>query len=112
MSRFDLSEKVLKWASEEISIPYISPMDNDWHRYFPDFFVLLDTEQGPRGVVIEVKPDAQTKPPKQQKRMTKRYLREVMTYGVNDAKWKAAREFCKNKNWDFRIMTEHDLNIK
>ena len=32
-----------------------------------------------------------------------------MTYGVNEAKWKAAREFCQDKGWEFRIITEAEL---
>ena len=60
-------------------------------------------------MLLEVKPAAQTQPPKSPKRRTKRYISEVMTYGVNEAKWKAAREYCKDKGWEFRIITEAEL---
>ena len=30
---------VIKWSSEEYIIPYISPVDNRPHRYYPDFYV-------------------------------------------------------------------------
>lgn len=35
-----------------------------------------------------------------------------MTWGVNEAKWKAAEEYCKDRGWKFIIMTEHELGIK
>ena len=60
-------------------------------------------------MLLEVKPAAQTKPPATPKRRTKRYISEVMTYGVNEAKWKAAKEFCDDKGWEFRIITEAEL---
>ena len=31
---------------------------------------------------------------------------------VNQAKWKAAKEFCADRNYEFKIMTEDDLGIK
>ena len=60
MKECDKNEKILKWSSEEIVIPYISPIDNKKHRYFPDF--LIQTTKG--WFLIEVKPQIQTKPPK------------------------------------------------
>ena len=42
---------------------------------------------------------------------TKRYLQEVAQYGVNEAKWKSARDFCKKQNMEFMIITEKDLGI-
>ena len=62
-------------------------------------------------VVMEVKPDKQTKPPVQ-KRRTKKYLEESATYLINQSKWKAALEFCKDHGWEFKILTEHDLGLK
>jgi hypothetical protein len=35
-----------------------------------------------------------------------------MTWGVNQAKWKAASEFCADRKWRFLIMTEKELGIK
>ena len=59
--------------------------------------------------IIEVKPKSQTLPPKEQKRRTQKFLREVATYAVNQAKWKAAEEFCTNRRMKFRILTEDHL---
>ena len=53
-------------------------------------------------------PVAEPKPEKK-KRKTKGYIKEVMIYGINEAKWKAAIEFCKDRRWDFKIMTEDHL---
>jgi hypothetical protein len=60
-------------------------------------------------MLLEVKPKAQTLEPKVPKRRTKRFISEVMTYGVNQAKWKAAREYCEFKGWEFQIITETEL---
>ena len=110
MQSLDENLNVVRWASEEIIIPYISPIDNRPHRYFVDFYVEAKLADGSiKKMLLEVKPAAQTKPPKAPKRRTKRYLSEVMTYGVNEAKWKAAKEYCLDKGWEFRIITEAEL---
>ena len=110
MQTLDENSNVLRWASEEIVVPYISPIDNRPHRYFVDFYVEARAPDGSiKKILIEVKPASQTQPPKSPKRKTKRYISEVMTYGVNEAKWKAAREFCKDKGWEFQIITEAEL---
>lgn len=110
MQTLDENTNIIRWASEEVIVPYISPIDNRPHRYFVDFYVEARTPNGGvKKILIEVKPEAQTKPPKQPKRKTKRYISEVMTYGVNEAKWKAAQEYCREKGWEFQIITETDL---
>ena len=59
--------------------------------------------------VIEVKPKKQLSPPKEPKRKTKRWLNEVQTYIINQAKFKAANEYCKDRRYAFRILTEDHL---
>ena len=103
----DSHPSVEEWASEEIIIPYISPVDGKRHRYFPDFYVKV----GNKKYIAEVKPLYQTKEPKTQKRNTKKYISEVMTYAVNQAKFKAATEFCKDHGWEFMVVTEKELKI-
>lgn len=113
MAKFDENPDIVGWVSEEIVIPYLSPVDGRWHRYFTDFFIVIQDSDGKaHGILIEVKPYKQTIPPEKKKRVTKGYLKEVTTWGVNSAKWEAAREVCKKKGWSFRIMTEKELNIK
>ena len=107
MDWFDRNDNIISWASEELIIPYVSPIDGKWHRYFPDFLVKTKDKT----ILIEVKPKKQTKPPAPQKRVTKRYITEVTTWGVNEAKWKAAIEYCKDRTWEFKIITEDDLGL-
>lgn len=105
MRHLDTNLNVVEWSSEEIVIPYLSPVDNKWHRYFPDFFVRTKTG----AMILEVKPKNQSVAPKVKKRVTKQYINEVMTYGVNQAKWKAADEYCADRGWIFKIITEDEL---
>jgi hypothetical protein len=110
MDWLDTNSNVIRWGSEEVVIPYVSPIDNKVHRYFTDFYVEAVGRDGEtRKMLLEVKPKAQTQEPKVQSRKTKRYITEVMTYGVNQAKWKAAEDFCRNKGWEFRLITETEL---
>ena len=109
----DLNESILEWGSEEFYIPYISPLDNRVHRYFPDFIIKVKESTGQiKTYVIEVKPKKQTRPPKTPKRKTKSYLYECKTYAVKQAKWKAAVEFCEDRRIKFKIITEDELGIK
>jgi len=113
MSYLDTHQDVIQWSSEEFCIPYRSPVDNRIHRYFPDFYVKKKNKDGVvEVVVIEVKPMAQTKEPKKPSKVTKRYINEVYTWGINSAKWKAAKEFCEDRKWSFQIFTEKELQIK
>ena len=104
MKYLDRQPEVLRWSSEEIIIPYRSPIDGKVHRYFPDFWV--KTSQGE--TLIEIKPKIQTKPPKP-KANRRRFIREVKTWGVNEAKWKAATTYCEARNWNRQILTEQDI---
>lgn len=101
---------IIEWSSEEIIIPYRSPIDKKIHRYYPDFWIKVKKGDGTiECILIEVKPKKQTAPPKKPKRTTKKYLNEVFTYGVNEAKWKAAKEYCADRRWKFQILTEDHL---
>jgi len=112
MVHLDDNPNVIEWSNEEIVIPYLSPVDNKVHRYFPDFFVRTRNRNGViQAMILEVKPKSQSIPPKQRSRVTKQYIREVMTYGINEAKWKAATEYCKDRSWTFKVITEEDLGI-
>ncbi len=108
----DKNDAILEWASEEIAIPYRSPVDNRVHRYFPDFYMKVKERGGKiKRYVIEVKPAKQTKPPVKPKRQTKGYIREAYEYAKNQAKWKMAREFCADRQWEFKVVTEKELGI-
>jgi hypothetical protein len=112
MMHLDEHPDVVEWNSEEFFIPYRSPVDGKMHRYFPDFYVKKINKQGlTETAIIEVKPLAQTMEPKKQPKPSRKYITEVMTYGVNQAKWKAAREYCADRKWTFHIFTEKELGI-
>ena len=111
MKHLDEHPSVIWWASEELPIPYVSPVDNKVHRYFPDFIVRTKRKDGlEQTSILEVKPYKQTMMPTQ-KRKTQRYLAEVASYAVNQAKWKAANLFCKEHGWQFKLITEKELGI-
>jgi hypothetical protein len=112
MSWLDNSPDIISWASEELTIPYISPVDGKRHRYFPDFLVKVRAKDGKfRTLMIEVKPKKQAMEPVRKKRITKQYIQEVATYGINQAKWKAATEYCLDRGWEFKVLTEADLGL-
>lgn len=113
MLKMDEHPDVLEWASEAIVIPYKSPADKKTHRYFVDFYVKRRGKDGSiQTFLIEIKPTKQRKEPvNRSKKPTKRYIQEVMTYGVNQAKWAAAEEYCRKKGWKFMILSEADLGI-
>ena len=108
----DGNVNILKWSSEEVVIPYKSPIDNRYHRYFPDFYVKVRTKNGSlKKYIIEVKPKNQCTPPERNpKRRTGVWYNKVKTWGINKAKWKSATEFCLDHNMEFKILTEDHLN--
>ena len=106
----DQSAHILEWASEEISIPYISPIDRRRHKYYPDFYIKYkDKNAKIVREIIEVKPKKYLSPPKEPKRRTKRYITEVSNYIINQAKFEAAENFCNERKLSFRILTEEHL---
>ena len=107
----DKNDKIVEWGSEEVIIPYRSPMDGRIHRYFPDFYMKVKQTNGSyKKFIIEVKPKAQCKQPnKNPKRRTKKWFNEVTTFAINQAKWKSAEEYCKDQNMEFKILTEDHL---
>ena len=108
----DKNTKILEWGREEIALPYISPHDSRVHRYFPDFYIKVQENTGKiKRYLIEVKPLKQTTKPKKPKRQTKGYIREAFEYARNQAKWKAAREYCADRMWEFKVITEKELDI-
>ena len=107
----DRSNHVARWNSEELVIPYICHTDNRQHMYHID--LIVEYTDG-RVVIVEIKPDHETRPPvkkykngKEKKQQT--YLKETMTYAKNCAKWEAAKSYADKNNVTFEIWTEHKL---
>ena len=95
----DKNDAIIEWGSEEVIVPYLSPMDGRIHRYFPDFYMKVRQADGStKKFIIEVKPKSQCKQPvKNPKRRTTKWFNEVKTFAINQAKWKSAKEFCEDK---------------
>lgn len=91
MKYLDTNTDVEYWTCEPFSIPYISPKDGQEHRYFPDF--LVKWKDGKK-MLIEVKPQKQWSDP------------------INQAKWKEAEKFCKERNIIWKVMGEKELGVK
>ena len=109
----DENTSVLEWGSETTIIPYISPIDKKFHRYFVDFYIKVKNKENElQRYLVEIKPDRFTKAPEKPARMTKKFINEVLQFGINEAKWKAATEFCDDRKMKFIILTENDLGIK
>jgi len=112
LNYLDSHPDVISYASEEFFIPYLSPIDNKLHKYYPDMLVKRRNKQGiVETLVVEIKPKHQTQPPttKKNKRIM---LEESVTFAINQAKWKAAENFCADRKWKFVVLTEENLGIK
>lgn len=101
----DDNPNIKYWSSEEVVVPYLFDIDKRYHRYFIDLKI---TYKDGRTILVEIKPDKETKPPKRPDK-SKRYINEAMTYVKNMNKWKAAESFAKDNGWEFQIWTEHTL---
>jgi hypothetical protein len=97
------------WNSEGVIIPYICATDRRRHKYHMD--LCIEYTDGTI-VLVEIKPDKQTRMPKVPKRKTKKYLAECMAYAKNESKWNAAVAFAKKNNVKFEIWTEFTLKSK
>ena len=112
MRWLDKNPDIVRWGSEVIHIRYICETDQKSHLYLMDFYI--EYKDG-RRLMVEVKPAAQTVPPKTTAQKTKtgktrsRYLKEAKTYIKNMSKWKAAAAFAKKNGLDFQIWTENHL---
>lgn len=104
---FDNNPNVLRWASEEVVIPYYFPVDQKMHKYYVDYWVEYRTASGTiKQELIECKPKSQTKPPRGKR---KNNIQEQVTYAKNVCKWKAAQEWCTQRGISFRILTEDSI---
>jgi hypothetical protein len=107
----DNNPNVLNWSSEAVVIPYQSPADGKVHRYFVDLVAKLKSTDGTiKKLLIEIKPEKQTKPPTiSDRKKQKTILYERYQFAVNCAKWEAAKSWCKSKGYVFLILNEKHL---
>jgi hypothetical protein len=100
----DRTPAVMQWASEEFSIPYLSPVDNSVHQYYPDALVIYKDKFGNlKKEIVEIKPYKETV------LTPKATDRDKMALIINTAKWKAAARFAELQGMTFRVITEKSM---
>lgn len=105
MRMCDTNENISKWASESIKIPYRNPFTGKHTIYVPDFFIVYADRNGKQHVeLIEVKPANHTF-----KEQLGKSQSNKAHYVLNQAKWNAARAYCKQKGMTFRVVNEGDI---
>lgn len=107
----DVTPEVLAWSSETVIIPYYDPAQKKERNYFMDFRIVTKQADGTAQVtLVEIKPFKQTQKPRGNRNKAENtLLNEATTWITNQAKWAAARSFCKALGWNFVIFTEKDL---
>lgn len=107
----DTEPGILAWNSEEEIIPYTNPRTGKTSRYMMD--LKLWTKNINTGEVqitlVEIKPEVQTQPPRRGNKKNETYLKECATWSVNQAKWQATEEYCRQRGWNFVKWTEEHL---
>lgn len=105
MRMCDNNQNIKQWASEAIKIPYRNPFTGKYTIYVPDFFIVYDDKNGKQHVeLVEVKPANQTL-----KEKVGNSTSNKAHFVLNQAKWQAARAYCKQKGMLFRIVNEGDI---
>lgn len=105
----DNNKNILKWSSEDVVVPYVSPVDGKIHRYFVDNYIMVKEGDVVKNYLVEIKPYRQTKPPTTKYRKKQHLVYEQKQWAVNTSKWESARKYAKQKGWEFIIITEKDL---
>jgi glycerol-3-phosphate dehydrogenase len=104
MRMCDSHPNITKWASENVKIPYRSPIDGKYHNYVPDFMVQYTDKDGVQHVeLVEIKPSNQTTLENARSQGQK-----IQTH-LNAAKWTAAQEWCSRKGIRFKVINEDQI---
>ena len=105
MMFLDNHDSILHWASESMAIPYRNPLTGKPSNYIPDFFVVYENKRGQRvAEVVEIKPKKQSLIESR-----KASAKDRAVVAVNHAKWAAAKAYCEQQGFGFRVITENDL---
>jgi hypothetical protein len=105
MNFCDTNTNIHRWASEAVKIPYKNPITGRNTVYVPDFFIqYMDKKGNILTEIIEIKPSNQQLVEKVGKNNAR-----AMAYVVNQSKWAAATQWCKNAGLKFRILNETDI---
>jgi len=109
----DHNANVIEWSSETLIIPYLFTLDGKVHKYYPDIVCKMNTRNGIKTFILEVKPEKQTAEPIKPKNRSldrkARYEKEMFTYVKNTDKWKAANDYCSKNGLEFMLITEKHL---
>ena len=108
----DKNPNVLEWNSEGHIIQYIKPTTNRPARYFVDFYIKIKIGDKIQKMLIEVKPDRQTRPVENHgNSKPSTILYGQLEYAINMAKWEAAKKWCSLKgDHEFMIITEKNIH--
>lgn len=110
----DNNEKIMKWACEQPIISY-TDLQGHLHRYYPDFFYEIKTNDDNlmNRVIVEIKPKKELYPPDKPKNETAKALENyeysVRTHIKNKLKWSASIDYAKKRGMEFVIITEEQL---
>jgi hypothetical protein len=119
--RFDTTRywKYIDWKAETFNElkPVFATVDELYqldtlNSTLGDYIKVKESNGLTKKYIIEIKPQKQTIEPKVPKRKTKSYIYEVVEYAKNQAKWKAAEEWCLDRGYEFKVLTENELGIK
>lgn len=104
MRMCDEHPNILKWASENVKIPYRHPFTGKYRNYIPDFMIqYVDKNNKMHVELIEIKPSDQTT---MESATTVRQKEQV---AINAEKWRAAHEWCKRKGIRFKVINEQQI---
>lgn len=121
MKNLDTRDNVLAWSSEDIVIPYYSPLDEMMdppvygkiRKYYIDFFFTkINADGTTQDYLVEVKPLAQVPTEvmnitgRKTKKKLMNYIKEAEVHLVNKAKFEAAISYAKERGAKFVIITE------
>ena len=99
----DENSNIIKWSFEELPVPYMNPLDQKIHNYYPDFLIKFNVNGTTKSWMLEVKPKKQTILKENASK------KEKITWIINNAKWKAADKYCRANKMEFRIITENEI---
>lgn len=110
----DENDKVLKWSSEPVEIKYWFRKDGKAHKYYPDFYFKQIKQDGSQiEYLVEIKPKSQITKPQLPKKNSRKALESYRflaeQYVKNMDKYTAAKEYCKNRGWQFIVLTEDTI---
>lgn len=129
MTWLDLKEEIIKWGSECFAIPYQITHFNRGdvklksHTYYPDFYYEMAMSDGSvKRIVVEVKPmkeykmvqdlhEGRINTPNNNANLRKmrNFEYDIKMAQKNSEKWKTMIKWCKEKGYEFIIITEEHL---